>query len=106
MAEPETFICPECHVGHLSYTLTSYVHQYAGTMIAVPNTPAWKCDICHSCHFDPMAVQHIETLIQQAGPPPNHYKPSALPNRPPRRAEKVTDSRAQNVQAKPRPKSK
>lgn len=71
------FICPVCRMGHMDLRLTTYVHQYGGTLISVPNTPAWVCDVCHERQFDPESIQRIEALIGQAGPPPNRYRPEA-----------------------------
>ena len=71
----ERIICPNCHMGHLDLRLTTYVQQYGGTLISVPNTPAWVCDVCHERQFDDASIQRIEALIGQAGPPPNRYEP-------------------------------
>ena len=59
--------------------LTAYVRQYGATLISVPNTPAWICDVCHERQFDSASIQRIESLVGQAGPPPNRYRPT--PNR-------------------------
>src|SRR3954471_10015976 len=75
MLRNEDFICPVCHMGHLDLKLTTYVSQYGETLISVPNTPAWVCDVCHERQFDPSSIQRIELLIGQAGPPPNRYRP-------------------------------
>ncbi len=104
MLENDSFTCPNCHLGHLELKLTTYVRQYEGTMICVPSTPGWKCDVCHACQFDPQAVQRIETLIRQAGPPPNQYQPTARPVRLPT-TESHKESNPQ-ASAKPRQKAK
>lgn len=81
--------CPVCQVGRLHLRLVTYTHVYDATLVSVPNTPAWKCDFCHTLQYDTHSVQRIEALIDQAGPPPNRHpsqprtrvaaKPSALP---------------------------
>jgi YgiT-type zinc finger domain-containing protein len=71
----EQFMCPNCHMGHMDLRLTTYVQQYGNTLISVPNTPAWICDVCHARQFDDASIQRIEALIGQAGPPPNRYEP-------------------------------
>jgi YgiT-type zinc finger domain-containing protein len=76
------FVCPACRMGHLDLRLTTYVRQYGQTLISVPGTPAWVCDVCHERHFDPSSVQRIEMLIGQAGPPPNRYRPTPKVKRP------------------------
>ncbi len=99
----DNFICPSCHLGHLDLKLTTYVRQYGETMICVPNTPGWTCDVCHFCQFDPSAVQRIEVLIGQAGPPPNRYQP---PNRAIKRPEKRAEQQPKAAPAKARQKAK
>jgi YgiT-type zinc finger domain-containing protein len=71
----ERFICPNCHMGHMDLRLTTYVQQYGGTLISVPNTPAWICDVCHARQFDDASIRWIEAMIGQAGPPPNRHEP-------------------------------
>jgi YgiT-type zinc finger domain-containing protein len=56
--------------------LKVYLRQYGGTLICVPNTPAWVCDTCRSSQFDPESIRRIEMLVGQAGPPPNRHQPS------------------------------
>jgi YgiT-type zinc finger domain-containing protein len=63
-------------MGHLDLRLATYVEQYGETLISVPNTPAWVCDVCHDRQFDPASIQRIELLVGQAGPPPNRYRPN------------------------------
>lgn len=75
MLRNDHFICPTCHMGHLDLRLTTYVQQYGETLISVPNTPAWVCDVCHDRQFDTASIQRIELLVGQAGPPPNRYRP-------------------------------
>jgi len=50
-----------------------YVRHFGDTLVSVPNTPAWECDVCHEREFDPAGIQRIEMLVGQAGPPPNHH---------------------------------
>ena len=68
-------ICPYCHLGHMAPRMAVYIRQFGETLVNVPNTPAWECDVCHHRQFDPSSVQRIEMLVGQAGPPPNHYRP-------------------------------
>jgi YgiT-type zinc finger domain-containing protein len=91
-------ICPTCQMGRLDLRLTTYVRMYAETLISVPNTPAWICDVCHAQQFDPMAVQRIEMLMGQAGPPPNRYRPAGV-------SPKVKHRSADKSAAKPKSKA-
>ena len=104
----DSFVCPECHIGHLIPISTTYVHQYGETMICVPNTPGWQCDMCRICQFDPLSVERVEVLIGQAGGvPPNRYQPLT-------RSVRRTESQARpdakpttpNNDPKTRPKAK
>jgi YgiT-type zinc finger domain-containing protein len=101
MLQNEAFICPVCHMGHLDLKLTTYVRQYGETLISVPNTPAWVCDVCHERQYDPLSIQRIETLVGQGGPPPNRYRPEQSRKRQRRTAEPPA-----STAAKARPKSK
>jgi YgiT-type zinc finger domain-containing protein len=76
MSSNDHITCPTCHMGHLDLRLTTYVQQYGETLISVPNTPAWVCDVCRDRQFDGASIQRIELLVGQAGPPPNRYRPS------------------------------
>lgn len=79
-------LCPQCLIGRLHLRLITYTGLYGKTLVSVPNTPAWQCDVCHSVDFDAAALLRIETLVEQAGPPPNRYRPpQPRETRPPRR---------------------
>lgn len=68
--------CPQCQMGRLELHLVTYIELVDETLISVPSTPAWICDVCRAREFDPAVVERIEMLIgQTGGPPPNHYKP-------------------------------
>ncbi len=82
------FTCPHCHLGHLDLHLTVYVRVFGSTLIHVPNTPAWECDVCHHRQFEEMSIQRIEMLVGEAGPPPNRYRP---PGYQPHRLNRVTE---------------
>jgi YgiT-type zinc finger domain-containing protein len=75
-----TNTCPACQIGRLHLHPVTYTHLYLGTLVCVPNTPAWQCDFCHAIEYDSGAVQRIEALVGQSGPPPNR------PRRAPRSA--------------------
>lgn len=68
-------ICPNCQMGRLDLQLTTFIQLYGETLVSVPNTPAWVCDICHSQQIDPESIQRLELLIGQTGAPPNRYQP-------------------------------
>ncbi len=97
----EHLICPNCHLGHMDLKLATYVQQYGETLISVPNTPVWICDVCHTRQFDEFSIQRIEAMIGQAGPPPNHYNPAHN-----RKIRPTTDQSVIDTPAKSRQKAK
>ncbi len=79
MREKDQNVCPHCQIGRLHLRLLTYVHVYNGTLVSVPNTPAWECDFCHTTDYDNNALMRIEALVGQAGPPPNRHRPRPKP---------------------------
>jgi YgiT-type zinc finger domain-containing protein len=67
--------CPACLAGHFKPARAVFIRIYEGTLIHMPRVPAWKCDLCGLVYFDSTIISHIEVLIGEAGPPPNHYTP-------------------------------
>jgi YgiT-type zinc finger domain-containing protein len=65
--------CPNCHLGLLKQIRAVYVQIYGDTLIHVPDTLAWKCDVCGETYFDPEAVHRMDILIGDSGPPPNRH---------------------------------
>lgn len=84
--------CPSCGVGQLKPTKTVYVQIYAGTLVSVPNVPAWVCDVCRLTLFDSPAIERIEFLIGESGPPPNQHV--AAPPSDPAPVEDADEARA------------
>ncbi len=90
MPDSDTTICPLCQVGRRHLRLVTYSQVYNGTLVSVPNTPAWECDTCRATTIDDHAILRIEALVGQAGPPPNrHRKRPAVDTR-----SRTTSSRA------------
>src|SRR5260370_33686789 len=100
MALNDHFVCPACHLGHLDLRLTVYVRMFGETLIHVPNTPAWECDVCHHRQFDPGSIQRIEMLVGQAGPPANRERPPPVP-----RISRPLEGPGQPVPVRPVPKA-
>jgi YgiT-type zinc finger domain-containing protein len=111
MDSKDVFVCQTCHIGHVNLRLTTYIQQYGETLISVPNTPAWICDVCHEQQFDASSIQRIELLVGQAGPPPNRYRPKDKESsQAKQRADSKNNSRKMSppseVQGKDKPRSK
>lgn len=65
--------CNICQIGLLQPTQATYTRLINGTLIQVPNTPAWRCDVCGEIVFAPEVEQRIDLLVGEAGPPPNEH---------------------------------
>jgi YgiT-type zinc finger domain-containing protein len=100
---PEKIVCPACHLGHMHLRKVTYIRQFGETLISVPNTPAWECDVCHQREFDPESVQRIEVLVGQVGAPPNRH--TATPE-PVEAAQKPAMTAKEPKTQKPRAKAK
>ena len=74
MPENNRPTCPVCQIGRTQSKLITYSQVYNRTLVSVPNTPAWECDFCHAIESDSQAINRIEVLIGQAGPPPNRQR--------------------------------
>lgn len=74
MLENNRSTCPVCQIGRTHSKLVIYSQVYNRTLVSVPNTPAWECDFCHTIEYDSQAINRIEVLIGQAGPPPNRQR--------------------------------
>lgn len=71
MAHPDHPPCPICQIGRTHLKLVTFTQVYGRTLVSVPNTPARVCDFCHAIEYDSQAMNRIEILVGQAGPPPN-----------------------------------
>lgn len=55
--------CPNCHIGTLRETRTTYVRQLGETFVSVPNVLAWVCDICGEHTYDQETIDRLEALL-------------------------------------------
>jgi len=55
----------------MTLTRRTYIRLYGATLVHAPDVPAWRCDACRLVIFDQPALDRIELLVGQAGPPPN-----------------------------------
>lgn len=67
-------VCPMCRLGHFRLRTATYIRQFGETLISMPNTPVFECDVCHHREFDRVIVERVEMLVGQVGAPPNRYK--------------------------------
>jgi YgiT-type zinc finger domain-containing protein len=60
---PERYTCPECQAGILQLEHITYLTWLAGELITVPDFPAWICDVCGRCDYDPQAISWLNILL-------------------------------------------
>jgi YgiT-type zinc finger domain-containing protein len=62
---PET--CPRCYVGRIKQKRITLSTVVSGHLLAVPNFPAWQCDVCHAFMYDPKAVSELNGMLKASG---------------------------------------
>lgn len=62
-SEQVSYTCPECHTGLMRIGDVTYLTWLNGELITVPDFPAWICDVCGRCDYDPQAVSWLNTLL-------------------------------------------
>jgi YgiT-type zinc finger domain-containing protein len=55
--------CPECQVGTLRPGAVPYYAILEGTVVTVPNFPAWVCDVCRHCEYDEDALEDLRAVL-------------------------------------------
>ncbi len=84
----ESYSCPECQAGILRIRHITYFAQLSGEFIAVPEFPAWVCDVCGMREFDHRALSWLNVLLDpqtgrssrpRKGPRPAGDEPPAPP---------------------------
>lgn len=56
-------VCPQCQMGTLHPQRIVFAHWFEGQFITIPNFPAWACDICGLCEYDPVALEQLELIL-------------------------------------------
>lgn len=59
---PETQ-CDVCHIGTRRERQTSYIYWLDGTLVIMPNTTIWVCDVCDDVVFDEEQIAQLEMLL-------------------------------------------
>ena len=70
-ANPET--CPRCYVGRIKQKHITLSTVVSGHLLAVPNFPAWQCDVCHAFMYDPKAVSELNGMLKASGSTQSHH---------------------------------
>lgn len=64
MTPKETsYPCPECQMGNLHPRRASYFTTEVGSVICVPDFPAWVCDVCGRREYDPSALAELRAML-------------------------------------------
>lgn len=56
-------LCPDCHIGTLHETTTTYVRRMGDMLVTLPNVLTWVCDICGEHSYDEDTLERLETLL-------------------------------------------
>jgi len=57
------FPCRDCQAGHMHRDYIAYFTWLGDELIAVPDFPAWVCDICGWCEYDENALTRLTLLL-------------------------------------------
>ena len=74
---PET--CPRCYVGRIKQKQITLSTMVSGHLLAVPNFPAWQCDVCHAFMYDPKAVSELNGMLKASGSARSHRTVNKAP---------------------------
>ncbi len=55
--------CPRCQIGRLKPGKATYLRLHNNSILALPDTLAFICDVCHFQEFDALALRDIWALI-------------------------------------------
>ncbi|NWF69337.1 MAG: YgiT-type zinc finger protein [Chloroflexi bacterium] len=80
MSQRMSYTCPRCQIGQCRPVTLTYTRLYQGTLLSVPDMPAWTCDICGLQEYDQQMLGQLERLIGQGSLPPR----PALGDKPPK----------------------
>jgi YgiT-type zinc finger domain-containing protein len=75
--------CRECQVGHLGLKAVSYFTWLGEELVAIPDFPAWVCDVCGVRTYDEYALTQLNFLLNpSAGRPIPQSRPRPLASTP------------------------
>jgi YgiT-type zinc finger domain-containing protein len=55
--------CMECQAGRMHHKAVTYMTYIGDELIAVPNFPAWVCDVCGRREYDNQALNQLSLLL-------------------------------------------
>lgn len=59
----EPIPCIECQAGRMHHKAVTYMTYIGDELIAVPNFPAWVCDVCGRREYDNQALNQLSLLL-------------------------------------------
>ena len=59
----EILSCPECQAGRMRHKAVTYMTYIGDELVAVPNFPAWVCDVCGRREYDNQALNQLSLLL-------------------------------------------
>ena len=60
---PVSYTCPECQVGIFHLEHITYFTYLGSEMLAVPEFPAWVCDMCGRREYDQRALNWLSVIL-------------------------------------------
>ena len=79
---PSSQPCNNCQAGQMHLRYVTYFTWLAEELVAVPNFPAWVCDMCGKREYDPRAINQLSLLLSPNAGKPTHKRRKAQPRRP------------------------
>ena len=74
--------CSECSAGVMRPRMITYFTWLGDELITVPRFPAWICDVCGRCEYDPKALSQLTMLLDPNAGKPNRRRKAAPRARP------------------------
>ncbi len=69
MSDQSVFICPRCQIGRCHPDRITYVRMFEGSLLRVPNMPAYTCDVCGYQELEAAAMTRLELLVGKLDAP-------------------------------------
>lgn len=65
MTDKTTYLCPQCQIGHMQASHSTYLRVVDGMVMSIPDTTVHTCDVCGYQEFDRSLVAHVDALVGQ-----------------------------------------
>lgn len=61
--QESVLLCTECQVGKMVQRKVTNMIWTADDLVLVPDFPAWVCDFCGRCVYDPQAMNRLRMAL-------------------------------------------